>query len=190
MTDILLIYRENGGLLSGHFLLSSGLHSDAYLQSEKVMMNPAVAARVTAPLTEALAHISFDTVVSPAVGGIRFGYELARQTGKRAIFTERVDDEMVLRRGFELAAGEKVIIAEDVITTGKSVKDCIRPVLAAGAVIEAVVCLIDRSGAKVDFGAPFTSLAKVSARTWEASSCPLCKAGSIPVKPGSRKAVG
>jgi orotate phosphoribosyltransferase len=187
--DAIEIYKENGGLINGHFLLSSGLHSDTYLQSEKVMMNPAAAAAATAPLVGKLAGIDFATVVSPAVGGIRFGYELARQMGKRSIFTERVDGVMTLRRGFELSPGEKVIIAEDVVTTGKSTKECIRAVLETGATVQAVVSLIDRSGGTASFDAPFISMAQVDAHTWEAEACPLCKEGGKAVKPGSRKEI-
>jgi orotate phosphoribosyltransferase len=187
--DIVKIYEENNALLNGHFLLSSGKHSDRYLQSELVMMHPKTAESVIARLAEKLADVTFSTVVSPAIGGIRFGYELARQMGKRAIFTERVNGVMVLRRGFEVRAGEKVIIAEDVVTTGKSTLECIEAVTSLGAVVAAVASMIDRTGgAKVFDVIPFFSLGAVNVETWEASECPLCKGGGVPIKPGSRSA--
>ncbi|MDR2883840.1 MAG: orotate phosphoribosyltransferase [Deferribacteraceae bacterium] len=187
MNEVISIYEKTEGLLRGHFLLSSGLHSDTYLQSEKVMMYPETSAKVIAPLVGKLAEIEFDTVVSPAIGGIRFGYELARQLNKRTIFTERVDNNMTLRRGFELAKGEMVIIAEDVVTTGKSTRECMAAVEACGAIVVAVVSIIDRSGGEAGFTVPFIPLAAVDVKTWSVDECPMCKAGGVAVKPGSRK---
>lgn len=185
--DVIKIYEENGGLLRGHFLLSSGRHGDMYLQSEKVMMYPAAAAQAVVPLAEKLKGMDFETVVSPAIGGIRFGYELARQLGKRAVFTERVDGVMQLRRGFEFQPGEKVIVAEDVVTTGKSTRECMEAVREAGTVPIAVVSLIDRSGSENVFDVPFIPLAKVEVKTWDPAECPMCKGGIPFLKPGSRK---
>jgi orotate phosphoribosyltransferase len=186
--EIISTYERVEALLRGHFLLSSGLHSDAYLQSEKVMMFPKVASDVIAPLVGMLKDIKFDTVVSPAIGGIRFGYELGRQVNKRTIFTERVDGSMALRRGFEVTQGERVIIAEDVITTGKSTRECMAAVESLGAVVVAIVSIIDRSNGTADFGdIPFFPLAKIEVMSYEPDSCPMCKAGGKPVKPGSRK---
>ena len=121
-------YEEHGALLRGHFLLSSGLHSDAYLQSELIMQDPANAKKVISGLVDTLKDLEFTTIVSPAIGGIRFGYELASQMNKRTLFTERVDGVMTFRRGFTLQQGEKVLVAEDVVTTGKSTKECIKAV--------------------------------------------------------------
>ncbi|MDR2401445.1 MAG: orotate phosphoribosyltransferase [Deferribacteraceae bacterium] len=186
MSNIIKIYEENNALLTGHFLLSSGKHSDRYLQSELVMMNPSAAANAVAPLVKMLNEIQFSLVVSPAIGGIRFGYELARQLGKRSIFTERVNGAMCLRRGFSVEVGEKVIIAEDVVTTGKSTKECTAAVQENGAVAVAVVSMIDRTGGAKIFDIPFLSLGAVNIEIWEPQDCPLCKAGSTPIKPGSR----
>jgi orotate phosphoribosyltransferase len=186
MNDIIKIYEENNALLTGHFLLSSGKHSDRYLQSELVMMNPAVAAAAIAPLVKKVEGIAFSTVVSPAIGGIRFGYELARQLGKAAVFTERINGIMVLRRGFDIQSGERVIIAEDVVTTGKSTKECADAILERGGVVAAVAAMIDRTGGANVFDVPFFSLGAVNVETWDAADCPLCKKGSVPIKPGSR----
>ena len=127
-------YEEHGALLRGHFLLSSGLHSDAYLQSELIMQDPANAKKVISGLVDVLKDLDFTTIVSPAIGGIRFGYELASQMNKRTLFTERVDGVMTFRRGFTLQKDEKVLVAEDVVTTGKSTKECMKAVEDAGEV--------------------------------------------------------
>jgi orotate phosphoribosyltransferase len=151
------------------------------------MMNPTTAAAAISPITEKLADVDFATVVSPAIGGIRFGYELARQMRKRAVFTERVNGAMRLRRGFEVKNGERVIIAEDVVTTGKSTMECMDAVRKFGAEVAAVVSMIDRTGGVKIFGdIPFFFLGAVNIETWDASDCPLCRQGSAPVKPGSR----
>lgn len=186
-SNIIERYEELGGLLKGHFLLSSGLHSDKYLQSEKVLMYPDIACEIVAPLAEKLSGLEFDSVVSPAIGGIRFGYELARQVHKKSMFTERVDGVMTFRRGFALEKGEKVVVAEDVVTTGKSTKECIKAIIDAGGVVAAVVSIIDRSGGSADFGVPYISLAKIDVQSWTEEECLLCKSGSLPVKPGSRE---
>lgn len=184
--EIIKIYEDCGALLKGHFLLSSGLHSDAYLQSELIMQHPKIAARAIGGLKDILKNIDFTTVVSPAIGGIRFGYELASQLDKRTVFTERIDGVMVFRRGFSLNKGERVIVAEDVVTTGKSTKECIKAIEDAGAAAAGVVSIIDRSGGNADFGAPFYSLAKVQVNSYSQEDCPLCKKGLECVKPGSR----
>ncbi|MDR0454424.1 MAG: orotate phosphoribosyltransferase [Deferribacteraceae bacterium] len=180
-------YIRMGGLLKGHFLLSSGLHSDTYLQSEKVMMFPDVAAQIVLPLVNKLKDVEAATIISPAIGGIRFGYELARQLNKCSLFTERVDGIMDLRRGFKLTPGEKVIIAEDVVTTGKSTKECMDVIMRYGGIAAAVACIIDRSGGNAEFDLPFIPLVKIGVQSWTAEGCPICKTGDKPVKPGSRK---
>lgn len=179
-------YEKSNALLRGHFLLSSGLHSDAYLQSELVMQDPKVAKEIISNFKEILKDISFDTVVSPAIGGIRFGYELASLLEKRTIFTERVDGIMTFRRGFTLTKGEKVIVAEDVVTTGKSTKECMKAIENAGGVVVAVTSIIDRSCKKADFAVPFYSLAEIEVQSYVADDCPLCKQGIECIKPGSR----
>lgn len=184
--NIIKLYEENGALLRGHFLLSSGLHSDAYLQSERVMQYPNIAEKIVKELAAKLKDIDFDSVVSPAVGGIRFGYELARQLGKKTVFTERVDGVMNFRRGFSLEKGEKVIVAEDVVTTGKSTKECVAAVLEAGGVVVAITSIIDRSGGAAGFNIPFFPAAIVEVNSFEPANCPVCKKGEPLVKPGSR----
>ncbi len=184
--EILKIYEENGALLNGHFLLSSGLHSNAYLQSERVMQYPYIASKVISELADKLYNLDFSTVVSPAIGGIRFGYELASQLNKRSVFTERVDGVMQFRRGFELYKGEKIVVAEDVVTTGKSTKECIEAIKNAGGDVICVVSIIDRSLGKADFGVPYISLTEVNVESYNEADCPLCAKGVELVKPGSR----
>jgi len=184
--EILFIYKKHKALLKGHFLLSSGLHSDTYLQSALVMQYPFMAEKIMEELAGRLYHINFDTVVSPAIGGIRFGYELARALRKKSIFTERLEGNMALRRGFDLKKDEKIIIAEDVITTGKSTKEVINVVENHGAKVVGVTCLVDRSGGLAKYNVPLISLVKVDVKTYDATSCPLCKEGVKITKPGSR----
>ena len=179
-------YEKANALLRGHFLLSSGLHSDAYLQSELVMQHPNTARQIISNFKNILKDIDFETVVSPAIGGIRFGYELASQLNKRTIFTERVDGVMIFRRGFSLSKNERVIVAEDVVTTGKSTKECIKAIEDAGGIVSAVVSIIDRSGGSAGFSMPFYSLAQINVKSYEEHECPLCKEGIECVKPGSR----
>ncbi|WP_415238901.1 orotate phosphoribosyltransferase [Seleniivibrio woodruffii] len=184
--QVLELYKKHNALLEGHFLLSSGLHSDKFLQSELIMQHPDKVDAVIAELVVKLKDVEFDTIVSPAIGGIRFGYELARQMKKRTLFTERVEGQMTLRRGFSLAKGEKVLLAEDVITTGKSTKECINACIAAGADVIGVTCLIDRSGGKAEFDQPFIPLVQLDVKTYDPSVCPMCKEGTPAYKPGSR----
>lgn len=183
---ILEIYKRHDALLEGHFLLSSGLHSDRFLQSALVMQYPVIAEKVVEELALQMYDVKFNTVVSPAVGGIRFGYEFARQLKKRALFTERVNEVMTFKRGFALEPGEKVVIAEDVITTGKSTKECMDAVIAAGGDIVAVTCLVDRSNGAAQFDVPFFPLVQVDVSVYDPADCPLCKKGLDVVKPGSR----
>lgn len=184
--DIIRLYEENGALLRGHFLLSSGLHSDAYLQSERVMQFPQAAAKIVAEVVANLECSDFATIVSPAIGGIRFGYEAGRQLGKRSVFTERVDGKMAFRRGFELSNGERVVIAEDVVTTGKSTKECALAVEEAGGKVVAIISIIDRSGGNAGFNVPYYSGASVDVNSFSPEECPVCKTGVPLVKPGSR----
>ncbi|HCW92341.1 MAG TPA: orotate phosphoribosyltransferase, partial [Flexistipes sinusarabici] len=140
MTDkeIIEIYKKHDALLKGHFLLSSGLHSDMYLQSALVMQYPVIAESIINELVKKVYFMNFTTVVSPAIGGIRFGYELARLLKKRSVFTERTNGQMSFRRGFSLQEGESVLVAEDVVTTGKSTKECIKVVEDTGAKVVGV----------------------------------------------------
>lgn len=184
--DVIKLYEENGALLRGHFLLSSGLHSDAYLQSERVMQYPKVAETIVAELISKLTGVDFDIIVSPAVGGIRFGYELGRQLNKKSVFTERVDGKMAFRRGFTLEKDERVLVAEDVVTTGKSTKECMSAVEESGGIVVGIASIIDRSGGDAGFQVPFWSAARISVCSFTPEDCPVCKKGEPIVKPGSR----
>lgn len=185
--QVLDVFLKHNALLNGHFLLSSGSHSDKYLQCALIMQYPAIAEKLINDLVLQTYHLEFTTVVSPAIGGIRFGYEFARQLRKRSLFTERVDDVVQFRRGFVVNPGEKIIIAEDVVTTGKSTRECMDAVRKAGGDIQAIVSLVDRSSGSAEFDVPFISLLKIDVNTYDPASCPLCKEGSTAVKPGSRK---
>ncbi|HAS52806.1 MAG TPA: orotate phosphoribosyltransferase, partial [Nitrospiraceae bacterium] len=170
----------------GHFLLSSGLHSEQYLQSALVLQQPEAATKLCAALADRFLDIKIDAVIAPALGGILVAHETARALGVRGIFAERQSGELMLRRGFSLRAGERVLVVEDVITTGKSTKETMEVVKKAGGLVVAAGALVDRSGGKADFGVPARFLVMLSVPTYAADACPLCKAGSAPVKPGSR----
>jgi orotate phosphoribosyltransferase len=191
MNDSLLpLFREHGALLDGHFLLSSGLHSPRYLQCALVLADPPLATRLGQRLADVLrpmlGGVAPRAVVSPALGGVVVGHEVARAFGCRGLFMERQDGAMTLRRGFTLAADEPVVVVEDVVTTGKSTREVMDVVRAAGARVIAVGSLVDRSGGTVDLGVPRASLLELSVPTYAADACPLCAQGSRPVKPGSR----
>ncbi len=187
---LLRTFEERGALLSGHFLLSSGLHSPRYLQCARVLMDPVLATMLGADLAALLLPLlglrEPTAVVAPALGGVLVAHEVARAFGCRGLFTEREEGKMVLRRGFELAEGEPVIVVEDVITTGGSTREVLDAVRGHGAIVLAVGSLVDRSGGTVDLGVPRRSLLTLEVPTWRAESCPLCAQGSKPEKPGSR----
>ena len=186
---ILEVFREAGALLEGHFLLSSGLHSPKYLQCALVLEDPARAERLCRQLVRAFSDDRIECVVGPALGGILVAYELARALGTRSLFTERQDGKMTLRRGFALRPGERVLLAEDVVTTGGSLREVQDLVRAAGAEVVAVAALVDRtSGRDPGFGIPLASLLKMDVPTYPPESCPLCEADQPVVKPGSRTA--
>ena len=189
--DLLAVFKERGALLEGHFLLSSGLHSPRYLQCARVLMDPALATRLGNELGDALRPlldgIPAAAVVSPAIGGIVVGHEVARALGGRGIFTEREEGRMTLRRGFDVAAGEGVVVVEDVVTTGGSTREVIDAVRARGARVLAAGSLVDRSGGGVNLGVPWRSLLTLDVPTYAADICPLCARGSKPEKPGSRR---
>ncbi len=177
------ILSESGALLMGHFLLASGKHSDTYLQCAKVLQYPPFAEEVIKALAERVAEIKVDTVCGPALGGVVIGYELARQLKAKAIFTERKNGVMMLRRGFTIEPGEHIIVAEDVVTTGGSIKEVIEILTSLGADVVALTAIVDRGGGD-NLGARFESLLKISPPTWEANHCPLCEAGEAVIKPG------
>ncbi len=188
--QVIELYRQDAALLDGHFLLSSGRHSDAYLQSARVLQHPEHAAVLCAAMAQAIPEPlrkRVEVVAGPAVGAILVSYETARALGVRSIFTEREGGRMRLRRGFVIAPGEDVLVVEDVITTGGSTRECIAAVREAGGEVLAVASIVDRSGGISDFdGVPFFPLLRLPVQSWEAADCPLCAAGGVPVKPGSR----
>jgi orotate phosphoribosyltransferase len=180
------LYRT-GALQQGHFLLSSGLHSDRYVQCALLLQYPAISSNVGEELASLFGEISIDTVIGPAMGGIIIVYEVARHLRKRAIFTEREQGKMVLRRGFSLEQGESVLVIEDVITTGGSVLEVIDVCHSFGAKVGGVGAIIDRSVKPLDLGVPMKSLLRLEIQTWNKEECPLCKQGIKLVKPGSRE---
>ena len=184
--DILAIFKETEGLLEGHFILTSSMHSKMYFQCAKVLQYPWHTEKLCQPIAEHFKDQRIDTVVSPAVGGIVFGQEVARLLNVRSIFMERVNGKMTLRRGFEIKPGEKILVAEDVTTTGGSVKEVIEQVQYTGGEIVAVTAVVDRSAGKVQFGVPYFSLFQMKVQNYDPSDCPMCKEGSQAIKPGSR----
>lgn len=192
LTDqqILKIFLETNALLEGHFLLTSGRHSNQYFQCAKVLQFPNHTSEVCSVLANHFRNYEIDTVIAPAMGGIIVGYEVARQLGKRSIFTERENNQMTLRRGFSLSENEKVLVCEDVVTTGGSVFEVIEIVKSFNAKVIGVASIVDRSNGKVDFSYPFKSALQLEAVSYPPENCPICNQGNVPlVKPGSRKVV-
>jgi orotate phosphoribosyltransferase len=184
--ETLARYEKRGGLLRGHFRLTSGLHSDVYLQSALVLQHPEDAEALGEGLAAPFRDVGVDVVLAPAIGGILVAHEVARALGVRALFTEREDGAMRLRRGFTLAPGERCLVVEDVITTGGSTREVMRCVEGHGAVVVGVGSLIDRSGGTAAFPVKRVALATLTATTYPPESCPLCQAGGVAIKPGSR----
>ncbi len=179
-------FREAGALLEGHFVLSSGRHSPVYLQCARVLMDPRRAARLVAMLVPALRGLDVAMTVAPALGGIVFGYELARQLDLLALFVERVEGRFTLRRGFEIPPGTRVLVAEDVVTTGLSTRECIAAVREAGGEVVAATCLVDRSGGRAEVGVPLIPLLRLDLPTYAPDEVPPELAAIPPRKPGSR----
>lgn len=186
-TEILEIFKKSGALLEGHFLLTSGRHSNVYFQCARVLQYPAYMEKICSNIAEYFKNYEIDTVISPAIGGIIVGQEVARQLNKRSIFAEREDKALTLRRGFSLEPGEKVLVCEDVVTTGGSVFEVIDIVKNSGAVVVGVGCIVDRSNGKVNFGYPQKSAVMMDVISFPADDCELCKKGLPVIKPGSRK---
>ncbi len=187
--QVLQYFRDADALLEGHFILSSGLHAARYLQCARVLMNPEVAAKLCASLAAKLMTIldeKIDMVVSPAMGGVIVGYEMGRQLGVKAIFTERVDGELTLRRGFEIPKDARILMAEDIVTTGLSSRECIKVINDYGGNVVAASCLIDRSNGSVDVGVPLVSLAGLEIPAYAENNLPEDLAAIPAVKPGSR----
>lgn len=181
-------FKEADALLDGHFILSSGLHSSQYLQCALALQYPQDAAFFAKAIAEKLAAERFDAVASPAIGGLVIGYETARALNVKFIWTERQDGEMTLRRGFSVKSGEKILVVEDVITTGGSVKECIDVLKSHGANVTVAASIIDRSGGKADVGVPRIALATLEVPVYKPENCPMCHRGVEAVKPGSRQA--
>lgn len=179
-------FRQSGALLEGHFRLTSGLHSPGYLQCALVLQYPAHAEACGAEIAARVRSLGAQTVLSPALGGIVIGQEVGRALGIRAVFAERQDGKLMLRRGFTLQPGEKVLVVEDVVTTGGSTRETIEVARQAGADVVGAASIIDRSGGQQNLDVPYFSLAKLSVPTYQPDSCPLCAAGQPVVKPGSR----
>lgn len=184
--EVLETFKRTGALLEGHFLLSSGLHSPVYLQCAIALQSPAVAAEFGAAIASEVRGQGIETVASPAIGGLIIGYEVARQLGVRFIWTEREQGAMTLRRGFTVRKGERLLVVEDVITTGGSTRDTIDALKAGGAQVVAAASIIDRSGGKADVGVPRISLATLAVPAVVSAECDLCARGDVAVKPGSR----
>lgn len=185
--DVLDIFTGNKALLSGHFKLSSGLHSEKYLQCALVLQYPDITGKLSKELARKFSGEKIDVVIGPALGGVTLAYEVARAIGAKGLFTERQEGKMVLRRGFEIGKDEKVLVVEDVVTTGGSTKEVIDVVRSLGGKVVGVGSIIDRSIEKIDFGVPFCALARVKVQTFEEKNCPFCKKNVPVVKPGSRK---
>jgi orotate phosphoribosyltransferase len=184
--DVLGLFRRTGALLKGHFRLSSGLHSNGYLQSALVLSDPVLAGQLGAALAVLARDLGAELVLSPALGGLVIGHEVARALGVRAIFAERQDGRMTLRRGFSIAPGTRVLVVEDVVTTGVSTRETMAVVEASGGRVVGAASIIDRSGGRAELGGPYVALARIDLPTWDQTACPLCASGVPVVKPGSR----
>ena len=185
--EIEQILIDSNALLTGHFVLTSGKHSRNYIQCAKILENPRCSEILAKELAGMLSDVNADIVIGPAMGGIIISYELARQLSAKSMFAERAEGKMVLRRGFDEAVkGKDVIVAEDVVTTGGSVKEVIDAVTANGGIVKAVAAIVDRSDNTVDFGVTYASVYSANFETYDSEKCPLCKEGDTAVKPGSR----
>lgn len=185
-STVLTLFRESGALLEGHFRLSSGLHSPGYLQCALVLQHPRHAEALGRALAERLRDLAPTVVLSPALGGLIIGHEVARGLGVRAIFAERQEGAMTLRRGFSLTPGDRVVVIEDVVTTGGSTRETMVVVEGTGATVVGAGAIIDRSGGSPGLSVPFHALVPFQLPTYDPSACPLCATGSVAVKPGSR----
>ena len=189
--DVLREFRDADALLEGHFILSSGLRSPRYLQCARLLMDPARAERIARALTDRIpeeVRRQIDIVVSPAMGGVIIGHEMARALGRPAVFVERPDGSFELRRGFRLDAGANVLMVEDVVTTGLSSREAIKAIEEAGGRVIAAASIVDRSGGSADLGVPYTSLIRIDVPTYAADALPPELAAIPAIKPGSRAA--
>lgn len=187
-SEILAIFEEHGALLTGHFLLSSGLHSSRYCEKFAVLQQPQVTERLCRELARRFSGQGIEVVVGPLTGGLLIAHEVGKALGVRALFTEREEGRMCLRRGFSLSPGERALVVDDVVTTGGSVREVITAVQEAGGSVVGVGLLVDRSGGSVDFGVPCEALLRLDARreSYRPDECPLCREGIPFTARGSR----
>lgn len=188
--DVIQKFKESGALLEGHFVLTSGLHSAVYLQCALVLQFPESATELGRAIAENFRSESIQAVAAPAIGGIVIGHEVARALGVRFIWTERADGRMILRRGFSVSPGERLLVVEDVVTTGGSTRETIEALQSEGADVVGAASIIDRSAGKADVGVSRVSLASLDVPSVDPSDCAACKRGEPAVKPGSRKTQG
>lgn len=184
---VIEILKEAGVLQEGHFQLTSGRHSDKYLQCAKIFQYTKYSEELCAALAEKYSGKGIDLVIGPAIGAIQMSYEVSRHLGVKNIFAEREEGKMTLRRGFTIEKGQKVLIVEDVVTTGGSVREVMDIVRANGGEIVGIGSIVDRTGGKIDFGVPFAAVISMEVVSYEPEDCPLCKQGLPMVKPGSRQ---
>ena len=187
--DIILLFTSTGALLTGHFQLTSGLHSRQYLQCALVLQDPRNAEKIGRLLADKFKGVHVDVVVAPAIGGVLVAHETARALGVRSLFTEREAGVMTLRRGFTITPGERVLVVEDVVTTGGSTRETMEAVSRAGGIVVGAGSLVDRSGGEVDLGVPRRALLTLYVPAYDPADCPLCRQGEPAVKPGSRAAI-
>jgi orotate phosphoribosyltransferase len=186
-TEIMDILKKTGVLMEGHFRLTSGRHSGRYLQCAQVLQYPKYSEIIGKEIASRFKDADIDTVIGPALGGVIIAYEVARALGVKSLFTEREDGKMKMRRGFCINEGEKVLVVEDVITTGGSVNEVMEILVQEGAQVVGVGVIVDRSAGKVNFGVPTESLVSLDIESYSPAECPLCQQGLPLVKPGSRK---
>jgi orotate phosphoribosyltransferase len=184
--ELLDLYRRSGALLEGHFRLTSGLHSTGYLQCALVLQHPVHAEALGRAIADGTRDLGATVVLSPALGGLIIGHEVARGLGVRAIFAERQDGVLVLRRGFTLSDSDRVLVVEDVLTTGGSTRETMDVARAAGGHVVGAASIVNRSGGTASFDVPLVSLLDIALPTYQPEACPLCAQGVPVVKPGSR----
>ena len=185
--QVLAILKEAGVLQEGHFLLTSGRHSNKYLQCAKIFMHANYSEQLCGELAAQFADEGIEIVIGPALGAVQMAYEVGRQLRCVNLFAERENGAMTLRRGFKIEPGQRVLVVEEVVTTGGSVREVIGIVREQGGVVAGVGVIVDRTGGRIDFGVPFKSVISMDVESWTADECPLCKTDEPLVKPGSRK---
>lgn len=184
--EIIAVFEETGALLTGHFQLRSGLHSNRFFQAALVLQYPDKSAHLCAELAQKVANLGATAVISPAVGGLIVGQDVARALGVRAIFADKDNDNLILKRGFKIKPGEKVVVAEDVVTRGGRVQQTLDLVRSLGGIPVAAVAIVDRSSGNASFDVPFFSLLQLSLPAYEPANCPLCQEGHPIEHPGSK----